>query len=148
VEPLPGLATDDLLTAGSALLRTVAARSGSAGVHLSFLWPRHAHAPVEEHVRVTVFAPTEAPFPGLLGIVLLSPVGDVHGLTPRELEVLGMIVDGCSNQQIAARLIVTPRTVATHVEHILAKLGCPTRTHAAVHANREGVYVPPALEQE
>jgi ATP/maltotriose-dependent transcriptional regulator MalT len=63
-------------------------------------------------------------------------------LTHRELEVLGLIIDGCSNQQIAGRLVVTVRTVATHVEHILGKLSSPSRTHAAVHAQRAGLYVP------
>jgi DNA-binding NarL/FixJ family response regulator len=91
---------------------------------------------------VTYLAPTESPFAGLLGIVLLSPPGEVHRLTPRELEVLGMMVDGCSNQQIARLLVVASRTVAAHVEHILAKLSSPTRTHAAVYAQREGIYVP------
>lgn len=143
-EPLPGLAGDDLLATGSALLETVAARRMSGEVHTSFLWPRVAHASVEGHARVTYLAPTESTFPGLRGIVLLSPTGPVHRLTARELEVLGMVVDGYSNQQIAGRLVVTARTVATHIEHILAKLDSPSRTHAAVHAQREGIFVPPA----
>nr|WP_281373230.1 LuxR C-terminal-related transcriptional regulator [Kineococcus aurantiacus] len=64
-------------------------------------------------------------------------------MTPRELEVLGLVVDGCSNPEIARTLTVTPRTVAAHVEHVLVKLGAPTRTLAAVRAEREGLYVPP-----
>nr|WP_230322757.1 helix-turn-helix transcriptional regulator [Cellulomonas hominis] len=70
------------------------------------------------------------------------PAPPLHGLTPRELEVLGLLVEGCTNPDIACRLVVTPRTVATHLEHILAKLGTPTRTHAAVRAERDGLYVP------
>jgi DNA-binding NarL/FixJ family response regulator len=69
-------------------------------------------------------------------------VTDLRGLTPRELEVLGLLIDGCSNQQIARALVVAPRTVAAHLEHILVKLGAPTRTLAAVRAEREGLYVP------
>jgi DNA-binding NarL/FixJ family response regulator len=53
------------------------------------------------------------------------------------------LVDGRSNQQIAKALAVTPRTVAAHVEHLLHKLEAPTRTVAAVRAEREGCYVPP-----
>jgi DNA-binding NarL/FixJ family response regulator len=53
------------------------------------------------------------------------------------------LVEGCSNQQIARRLSVAPRTVAAHVEHLLEKLRTPTRTLAAVRAEREGCYVPP-----
>jgi DNA-binding CsgD family transcriptional regulator len=140
--PVPGLAADSMLARHSALLTTVGARVMSGEVHLSFLWPRNVDGPTPGHVRVTYLAVTDSPLPDVHGIVLLSSVGAVHGLTSRELEVLGMIVDGCSNQQIAHQLVVTTRTVATHVEHILAKLASPTRTLAAVLAQREGLYVP------
>jgi DNA-binding CsgD family transcriptional regulator len=141
-EALPGLPGDDLFDGDSALLQTVRARSIDGEVHMAFLWPNGDDPGVRSHVRVTYLAPTEEPVPGLLGIVMLSPAGAGRGLTPRELEVLGMMVEGQSNQQIAGALVVTLRTVATHVEHILAKLSSPTRTHAAVHAQREGLYVP------
>ena len=83
----------------------------------------------------------------VLGIAIVSHPGDRHGLTPRELEVLGLIVEGCSNRQIAGTLVISRRTVAAHVEHILAKLRAPTRTHAAVRAERAGLYVPPRAEE-
>jgi DNA-binding NarL/FixJ family response regulator len=73
---------------------------------------------------------------------VLAPATDLRGLTPRELQVLGLVIEGWSNRQIAVALIVTPRTVATHLEHILAKLDAPTRTLAAVRAERQGLYVP------
>ncbi|MDH2443809.1 helix-turn-helix transcriptional regulator [Amnibacterium sp. CER49] len=142
-EALPGLPGHELLAAHSAILDTVRARLLSQEMHLTFLWPHTAHDGSTGHVRATYLTVTSAPFPSLVGVVLLSPAGPLHGLTARELEVLGMMVDGFSNQQIARQLVVTARTVATHVEHILAKLGSPTRTHAAVHAQREGLYVPP-----
>jgi DNA-binding NarL/FixJ family response regulator len=75
--------------------------------------------------------------------VLVSPPGDLRRLTPRELEVLGLVIDGYSNGQIARTLVVTPGTVAAHIEHILAKLAAPSRTLAAVRAERAGLYVPP-----
>jgi DNA-binding NarL/FixJ family response regulator len=75
-------------------------------------------------------------------VLLISPAGDLDGLTPRELEVLGYLVDGAGNAEIAEALVVAQRTVATHVEHILLKLGTPTRTLAAVRAERYGQYVP------
>ena len=75
-------------------------------------------------------------------MALLSPATDLRGLTPRELEVLGLLVEGCSNQEIARALVVAPRTVAAHLEHVLGKLEAPTRTLAAVRAEREGLYVP------
>ena len=143
IAALPGLPLDDLLTARSVLLETLRARLIPGEMHLSFLWPRGSDPTGRGHVRVTYLALQEPPFPDLRGIVLLSPMGAAHRLTARELEVLGLIVDGHSNQQIARALVVTARTVAAHVEHILAKLSSPTRTHAAVHAQREGLYVPP-----
>jgi DNA-binding CsgD family transcriptional regulator len=141
-EPLPGLDGDPLLAAGSPVLGAACGRITDGQVYASFLWPLGGrHAP-DGHARVTALAaPGDAPAV-LGGVVLLSPVPDLHGLTPRELEVLGLMVDGCSNQEIARALVVAPRTVAAHVEHLLAKLGAPTRTLAAVRAEREGLYVP------
>ena len=141
-QPLPGLNGDTLLTEGSPIVTTARSYIDDGQVFASFLWPRGGrHAP-DGHVRVTVMAgPGEAPA-SVSGMVVLSPVTDLRGLTPRELEVLGLLVDGCSNQQIARALVVSPRTVAAHLEHILVKLDAPTRTLAAVRAEREGLYVP------
>jgi len=52
------------------------------------------------------------------------------------------VIEGFANQEIARVLVVAPRTVATHLEHILVKLGAPSRTLAAVRAERSGLYVP------
>jgi NarL family two-component system response regulator LiaR len=60
-------------------------------------------------------------------------------LTPRELEVLGLVARGLSNQEIADRLIVSERTVRTHVSNILDKLHVANRTQAALYALREGL---------
>jgi DNA-binding CsgD family transcriptional regulator len=140
---LPGLDGDALLVEGSSVVSIARSRIADGQVFTSFLWPRGGrHAP-DGHVRVTVLAgPGEAPA-SVLGTVVLSPVTDLRGLTPRELEVLGLLVEGCSNQQIARALVVAPRTVAAHLEHVLAKLDAPSRTLAAVRAEREGLYVPP-----
>lgn len=140
--PLPGLDGHALLAEGSPVVTIARTRIDDGQVFASFLWPRGGrHAP-EGHVRVTVLAtPGESPA-SVLGTVLLSPVTDLRGLTPRELEVLGLLIDGFSNQQIARALVVAPRTVAAHLEHILAKLDAATRTLAAVRAEREGLYVP------
>jgi DNA-binding CsgD family transcriptional regulator len=53
-------------------------------------------------------------------------------LTRREHEVTELIAGGLTNRQIAERLFIAPRTVDTHVGHILAKLGCSNRSQAAV----------------
>lgn len=60
-------------------------------------------------------------------------------LSPRELEVLTLIVDGLSNQQISDKLIISLPTTKTHVRNILNKLAVDDRTQAAVHAMRRGL---------
>jgi DNA-binding NarL/FixJ family response regulator len=60
-------------------------------------------------------------------------------LSARELEVLRLIAEGCTNQEIAEKLILSPTTVKTHVQNILQKLGVSDRTQAAVHAVRCGL---------
>ena len=60
-------------------------------------------------------------------------------LTERELEVLQLIVEGCSNSDIAERLFITVGTVKTHVRNILNKLCADDRTQAAVRALRSGL---------
>ncbi|GHC39941.1 helix-turn-helix transcriptional regulator [Streptomyces cinnamoneus] len=60
--------------------------------------------------------------------------GDASALSPRELEVLAELTQGRTNRQIADRLFLSPRTVATHIEHILAKLDVPNRAAAAGRA--------------
>jgi DNA-binding CsgD family transcriptional regulator len=61
------------------------------------------------------------------------------GLTPREVEVLRLLADGRSNQDIADTLFISRRTVTNHVAHILAKLGVSTRAAAAAAAVRQGL---------
>jgi NarL family two-component system response regulator LiaR len=60
-------------------------------------------------------------------------------LTTREIEILQQIAMGKTNQQIADDLVVSERTVRTHVTNILAKLGLSNRTQAVLYALREGI---------
>jgi len=60
-------------------------------------------------------------------------------LTARELEVLTFLAKGLSNDEIAARLVISERTVGTHVSNILGKLQLANRTQAALYALREGL---------
>ena len=54
-----------------------------------------------------------------------------ESLTDTELKVAALVVDGLSNPEIAARLVLSRRTVTTHVSHILKKLDVATRTEIA-----------------
>jgi ATP/maltotriose-dependent transcriptional regulator MalT len=60
-------------------------------------------------------------------------------LSTREREVLGLVAQGLSDAQIAARLVISPHTVHRHVANILAKLRLPTRAAAAAQAARAGL---------
>jgi NarL family two-component system response regulator LiaR len=60
-------------------------------------------------------------------------------LSEREREVLRLIADGLSNAQIAERLVISERTVKSHVNNILGKLHVVDRTQAAIFAWREGI---------
>ncbi len=62
-----------------------------------------------------------------------------HELSDREMEVLKLIADGCTNAEIAAKLYLSEKTVKSHVSNILGKLHLADRTQAAVYAWREGV---------
>jgi HD-GYP domain-containing protein (c-di-GMP phosphodiesterase class II) len=63
----------------------------------------------------------------------------VAGLTAREAEILELVVRGRSHRQIAAELMISTRTVGSHVEHIYTKIGVTTRGAAAMYAMRHGL---------
>jgi len=71
-----------------------------------------------------------------------APDADLYGLTPRECEVLGLLVDGLSQPEIAERLYLSPKTVGTHIQRIMGKMGVKSRTQAVAVAAREGVFDP------
>jgi DNA-binding NarL/FixJ family response regulator len=58
------------------------------------------------------------------------------GLTPREVDVLGLLIEGRTDRQIAEALFISPHTVGIHVSRILGKLGVTSRTEAASVAYR------------
>jgi len=61
------------------------------------------------------------------------------GLTPREVEVLRLLARGLSNKEIAECLVISPKTVANHVEHIYSKIEASTRATASLFAMRHGL---------
>jgi DNA-binding NarL/FixJ family response regulator len=68
-----------------------------------------------------------------------TPERSTELLTERETDVLRLLAQGMSNQEIAQTLIIGEQTVKSHVSHILAKLGVPSRTQAALYAIRVGL---------
>lgn len=79
---------------------------------------------------------------------LLRTLGDRGGrgtrpgagrLTPRQTEVLALLAEGCSNDVIAERLFISPRTAEHHVSNILAELGLTRRAEATAYALRHGI---------
>lgn len=69
-------------------------------------------------------------------------------LTSRELEVLQLLAEGMAPKEIARGLVISPKTVASHIQHILAKLGVHGRAEAVAVAYREGFVTPLAPAEE
>jgi len=63
-------------------------------------------------------------------------------LSPREREILALLADGKTQKQIAAALVISPKTVATHIQHLLGKLGVHSRTQAVAQAFQLGLVEP------
>ncbi len=64
---------------------------------------------------------------------------DHYGLTARELDVVALVAEGCTNRQIADALYISAKTASVHVSNILAKLGVSNRGEAAAAARRLGL---------
>jgi len=84
-----------------------------------------------------------APFPaiGAQGKGPL-PASDLARLTEREREVLALVAQGLSNEEIAARLYLSPLTTKTHVSHIMTELAARDRAQLVVIAYESGLVVP------
>ena len=61
------------------------------------------------------------------------------GLTAREVEVLRLVARGLSNREVAARLVISPKTAGNHIEHIYTKIGTTNRAGASLFAMRHGL---------
>jgi non-specific serine/threonine protein kinase len=113
------------------LVATLRTRLGDAS------WTRAWEAGWEHDLAATV-AEADALLAGsATGADTPVPAGP-RGLSRREHEVLCLVVEGRSNQEIAEALCISLRTAQTHVAHILTKLGVESRTAAATRAVREG----------
>ncbi|MBQ0825964.1 response regulator transcription factor [Streptomyces sp. SCSIO 75703] len=70
---------------------------------------------------------------------IVSPPTGLSTLTNRERDVLALVAQGCSNQEIADELVISERTARTHVSNVLRKLQLTSRTQAALVAVHEGL---------
>ena len=127
----PGAAA--VLADGPELLDYARAHAESATSRVRFFWQH----PGGQWLRVHLDnAPPE--HQGSAVLVTLTPAALPVGLTPRELDVLTLMACGLSNTDIAVRLYTSSRTVSTHVEHVLGKLGQASRAGAAGVAAERG----------
>jgi HD-GYP domain-containing protein (c-di-GMP phosphodiesterase class II) len=103
---------------------------------------RPALAPEQAERRLLADARTGALDPDAVGAVLAAAGHRAvvarqelpAGLSAREVEVLGLVAEGCSNAQIAERLVISRRTAEHHVQHIYTKIGVSSRAAAALFA--------------
>ena len=75
-----------------------------------------------------------------------DPPSAVAELTPREQEVLALMVRGLSNPEICQQLVISEATAKTHVAHILQKLGLRDRVQAVIYAYESGLVAPGAAD--
>jgi DNA-binding NarL/FixJ family response regulator len=113
-----------------------------------YLTRRASIGDLADGVRALARGETVVP-PALLGPLLRLLIEQRRGaadavdklmrLTPREQEVLGLLVDGRDATRIAEELVISPETVRTHIERILRKLGVHSRAEAVALATRSGM---------
>ena len=77
--------------------------------------------------------------PVLAGVLVSAQTDKIPSLTQREREVLRLLADGLSNDEIGKRLFISPETVRTHVRKAMAKLEADTRTQAVATALRQSL---------
>jgi DNA-binding NarL/FixJ family response regulator len=111
-----------------------AVRLGAAG----YLVKNAGPTAILEGIRAA--ARGETPMdPAVVQTLATSRPDPIDALTPREHEVLALVARGMNNRTIAAELVVTEKTVKTHVSAILRKLDVDDRTQAAVYAKDRGL---------
>jgi len=121
-----------------------AIKSGAQGYLLKDLEPTKLYDLLESVSR------GEAPLSGVVAAKILkefarpnkdpAPMPEmIDELTPREMDILQLVVDGKTNKEIAASLFITENTVKIHLRNILEKLHLQNRIQAAVYAVRQGL---------
>jgi DNA-binding CsgD family transcriptional regulator len=139
--PLVGLPRHRLLAPGSPALAVAADHLANNVEFATFLCRNDEH----RLARITTLSCARQPARHLAGVLVVSPPGNLHGLTTRDLEILGLLVEDWPIRRIGAALDLSVPTVADRVEHILTKLTAPSRAVAVVRALRQGLYIPRPL---
>jgi DNA-binding NarL/FixJ family response regulator len=118
-------------------------RVGARGILLEHANPRQLVAAI--HVVAAGYALFVAPTSYPLNVSARSDSRSAQStaralgrLTPRESDILQLIAAGCSNAEICAKLGRSESTVKSHVQHLLNKLGLPSRVHAVIYAYETG----------
>jgi hypothetical protein len=142
VLPLPGMAFDPVLAAGSPVLAEAAARLDAGDAHAAFLHPAPGAALTGALLRVSVLDCRGENLDHLRAVVLVSPDPELRGLTYRELEILGFVVAGRTDEHISSAMETTPLVVADCIHRSMQLLAAPSRTGLAVRALREGLFLP------
>jgi DNA-binding NarL/FixJ family response regulator len=127
-----------------------AIKCGAQGYLLKNLEPDQLHNMLESISR------GEAPLSGVIAARILKEFTQpelgttrdaeiVDQLTPREIEILELVVDGKTNREIASALVISENTVKIHLRNILEKLHLQNRIQAAVYAVRQGLIEDPGI---
>jgi DNA-binding NarL/FixJ family response regulator len=129
-------------------------RAGPAVVVLTaYAYPQYAAAAMQ--LGAAGFAIKNGPIEDLLAAVRAAAAGglafnvrpaEAMALSQREREVVGLVVEGRSNDEIAARLGISTKTVESHLRRIFERLGVASRTELATRALREGWLEVPLAE--
>jgi DNA-binding NarL/FixJ family response regulator len=119
---------------GERALLTEALDAGARGFVLK-------EAPLDDLVRAveTVAAGGTYVDPVLAGVLASTSAAEIPSLTQRERDVLRLLADGLSNEEIGKRLYISPETVRTHIRKAMDKLDADTRTQAVAKALRQSL---------
>jgi two-component system, NarL family, response regulator LiaR len=113
------------------LLKDIAPDDLARAVRAAYSGQVQLHPDIARKLMMAVAATQQAPAG--------SPAAPHSDLTERELAVLRLIAGGLNNREIADRLVISDKTVKTHVSSILSKLHLEDRTQAAIYALRHGL---------
>jgi non-specific serine/threonine protein kinase len=127
--------------AADAVREAAGAPHGPAWQGMQQLWLQASHGALSRDAAIAAWATGHAmslddavAYAQGSSAPMTAPTPELDPLTPRERQVAALIAQGLSNRQIAEHLVITERTVASHVEHILDKLSFGTRTQIGVWA--------------